>query len=81
MRVNVQFFAQLRELAGCRAWTCDVPEGATVDAVWRAAAEAHPGIGVMEASISCAVNAEFAARSTIVHAGADVAFLPPVSGG
>jgi molybdopterin converting factor subunit 1 len=81
MRVRVQFFARLRELTGRAEWTCDVPPGASVGAVWTAAAAAHPALEPYRASISCALNAAFAPMSAEVHDGDEVAFLPPVSGG
>ena len=81
MRVTVQFFARLRELAGCQTWTCDLPDEATVADEWRAAVARHPGIEALGASLSCAVNADFSRMSAAVHDGDEVAFLPPVSGG
>ena len=81
MRVKVQLYARLRELAGGAEWTCDVPAGATVADVWRAIAADHPALAPFERSVSCARNAEFAKRSAAVADGDEVAFLPPVSGG
>jgi molybdopterin converting factor subunit 1 len=81
MRVTVLCFARLRDLAGVHEWSCNVGDRATVRDVWRALAEAHPGVHVMRDSLSCAVNADFATMDTPVAAGDEVAFLPPVSGG
>ena len=81
MRVKVQLYARLRELAGGAEWACDVPTGATVADVWRAIAADHPALAPLERSVSCARNAEFAKRSAVVADGDEVAFLPPVSGG
>lgn len=81
MRVTVSFFARLRELAGCNTWECDIHAGATVEDVWRAAAEQFPAITVLAGRLSCAVNADFSRMETAVQEGDDVAFLPPVSGG
>jgi molybdopterin converting factor subunit 1 len=81
MRVTVQLFARLREVAGRNEWRCEVPDGATVADVWLALATAHPGVEAFARAISCAVNADFAAMTTRVHEGDEVAFLPPVSGG
>lgn len=81
MRVTVQLFARLRDLAGRDRWTCDLPAGASVADVWRAVAEAHPAVQVLGPAISAAVNADFASMKTPVHDGDEVAFLPPVSGG
>ncbi|MEZ5320069.1 MAG: MoaD/ThiS family protein [Vicinamibacterales bacterium] len=81
MRVTVTLFARLRELAGRESLAVDVPEGATVADVWTAVGAACPGVAPFGASVSSAVNAEFARRHTVVREGDDVAFLPPVSGG
>jgi molybdopterin converting factor subunit 1 len=81
MRVTVQCFARLREVVGRAEWTCDVPAGATAGDVWRALVESTPDAAAFGGAVSCAVNAEFAAMSRIVHEGDEVAFLPPVSGG
>jgi molybdopterin converting factor subunit 1 len=81
MRVTVQLFARLRDLAGAGEWTGEVPDGATVADVWGALAAAHPAVAEARAAVSCAVNAEFAKMTTAVGDGDEVAFLPPVSGG
>jgi molybdopterin converting factor subunit 1 len=81
MRVTVQYFARLRELAGRQEWSCEVPEGATVADVWRLGVSEHPAVAELGGSLSCAVNAEFSSMDTPVHDGDEVAFLPPVSGG
>ena len=81
MQVNVRLFARLRELVGDSALPREVADGATVDSVWRSLAADYPSIAPYAASISCAVNADYAKRSTPVSDGDEVAFLPPVSGG
>jgi molybdopterin converting factor subunit 1 len=85
MRVNVKLFAQLRDQAGAGDVTLDLAadptNGATVAAVWQALVAAHPELAPFETSVSCAVNATYARKHTRVHAGDEVAFLPPVSGG
>ena len=48
MRVTVRFYARLRDLAGCRQHTCEVPDGATVADVWRACTRAYPAIAVLD---------------------------------
>jgi molybdopterin converting factor subunit 1 len=81
MRVTVLCFARLRDLAGLREWSCDLPDRATVHDAWQALVTARPAADAMRAAISCAVNADFATMETPVHDGDEVAFLPPVSGG
>ena len=81
MRVTVQLFARLREIAGQSEVVCEVPTGASVDDVWRALAARHAALAPFGASVSCAVNEDFARPGAKVHDGDKVAFLPPVSGG
>lgn len=81
MRVTVQYFARLHELAGEREWVCEIANGAKVIDVWNAGVARAPGIAALGGSISCAVNAEFSTLTAIVRDGDEVAFLPPVSGG
>ncbi|HSG00086.1 MAG TPA: molybdopterin converting factor subunit 1 [Vicinamibacterales bacterium] len=81
MRVNVQLFARLRDLANQQALACEVPAGASVADVWQAVVARHPALEPFGRSISCAVNEDFARMTTRVNEGDEVAFLPPVSGG
>ena len=82
MRVTVRLFARLRDIAGAGELTREVPAGATVGAVWRALVARVPGDGAAtSASISCAVNADYARMRRRCRDGDEIAFLPPVSGG
>jgi molybdopterin converting factor subunit 1 len=81
VRVTVQLFARLRELAGRSEWACELPPGSSVQDVWRRLVEAHPSVAPLGPAVSAAVNAEFARMSATVADGDAVAFLPPVSGG
>jgi molybdopterin converting factor subunit 1 len=81
VRVTVRLFARLRELVGASELERDVPAGATVGTVWEALVGEYPAIAAYAASISCAVNIEYARMTTAVNDGDEVAFLPPVSGG
>lgn len=81
MLVGVKLFAQLRDTAGVSELSLDVADGTSVQGVWAALVARHPGLAPFESSVSCAVNAAYARKHTTVHAGDEVAFLPPVSGG
>jgi molybdopterin synthase catalytic subunit len=81
VRVSVQLFARLRELAGRGTLECDVPAGATMADVWHEVARAHPALAPFGASVSCARNEDFARMQSAVQDGDAIAFLPPVSGG
>ena len=81
MRVSVQLFARLRELAGQSEFECQIADGSTIADVWRAVAERHPALAPYGTSVSCARNEDFARMSMAVADGDAIAFLPPVSGG
>lgn len=81
MRITVRLFARLRELAGAGELHRDVPDDATVATVWELLTREYPAVAPYAASMSCAVNAEYARMTTALSDGDEVAFLPPVSGG
>jgi molybdopterin converting factor subunit 1 len=81
VRVNVRLFARLRDLAGAGELEREMPEGATVRTVWTALVGDFPTLAPYAASMSCAVNADYARMDAPVHDGDEIAFLPPVSGG
>ena len=81
MRVTVQFFGRLRELAGRSDWTTDLAAGARAADAWMAARQAYPALEPFAAAVSAAVNTDFAPMTTVLADGDAVAFLPPVSGG
>lgn len=81
MPVTVRLFARLRELVGTDEIQRPVPEPATVADVWHALAAEWPALAPYAASLSCAVNTQYARMTTPVSDGDEIAFLPPVSGG
>ena len=81
MRVTVKLFARLRDLAGSGEFIRDVEAPATVHTVWRSLTAEMPALEEYEATMSVAVNAEYARMAAAVQDGDEVAFLPPVSGG
>ncbi|MBN2993836.1 molybdopterin converting factor subunit 1 [Pseudomonas cedrina subsp. fulgida] len=80
MSINVLFFARYAEAVGFDSLEME-GEFATVDAV-RLALAADPEFAVLnEASLMCARNEELCTLDEPVHAGDEVAFFPPVTGG
>ena len=59
----------------------DLPAQSTVATVWDHLAAEFPAVAPYAASMSCAVNADYARLTTAVRDGDEIAFLPPVSGG
>ena len=77
MTIQVRFFASLRESLGRDGADVDLPAGARIADVWRAAT----GADALPAGILCAVNHDYAAPDVSVRDGDEVAFFPPVTGG
>ncbi|RMG89919.1 MAG: molybdopterin converting factor subunit 1 [Chloroflexi bacterium] len=82
MKVNILFFATLKDLAGTSKvqLQLDAPEG-TVGHVRQALVERYPTLTENLRVALAAVNEEFAFDGDAVKDGDTVAFFPPVSGG
>jgi molybdopterin synthase catalytic subunit len=76
MKVTVRLFAQLRERAGRRELELDLPDGARVADALAALDDLAAGLPVV-----LAVNREYAGEADELHAGDELALIPPVSGG
>ncbi len=81
MRVTVRLFARLRDIVGESELTREVAPGATIRTVWQDLVSGYPALAAYEASLSSAINADYARMDRQVSDGDEVAFLPPVSGG
>lgn len=81
MIVHVRLFARARDLAGANALDVELPTDATVGDLRRQLAQTAPRLaGLLERS-ALAVNEEFADDAFVLAEGAEIALLPPVSGG
>ena len=74
--VRVRLFAGLRERAGSGALELDLSDGATVGDVWPLLE-----LGDEPAGLLYARNRAYVERTEELHAGDEVAVIPPVSGG
>jgi molybdopterin synthase catalytic subunit len=76
VEVTVKLFAMLRERAGARELTLELPEGARVR-------DALSSLGDLAAGIPLvmAVNREYADDDVVLAADDELALIPPVSGG
>ena len=77
--VRVQYFAALREQAGCREETV-ATTAATLAALYAELQQRH-GFRFPAGRLSVALNDEFSAWSTPLVDGAAVVFMPPFAGG
>jgi molybdopterin synthase catalytic subunit len=81
MTVTILLFATLKERAGIKQFTLDMPDLATVADVRTALAAQYPMLVESLPTAIASVNHEFAFPNDAVHAGDEIAFFPPVSGG
>ena len=81
MLIRTRFFASHREHLGTDRLEIDLPEDATVADLVERIVELFPAVGPAFRSARFAVNRVYLPASTILHAGDEVAFIPPVAGG
>jgi len=81
VRIRVLFFGVLRDIAGLREDTLEVPDGSRLDAVFEHYAGRFPQLRAMSKSLVLALNQRFSEPGAALADGDEVAFLPPVSGG
>lgn len=81
MRVVLKLFAIARQRAGRPEVAVELPEGATVADLKRAVAASHPELAPLLPGLLIAVANEYAPDDRPIPAEAEVAAIPPVSGG
>jgi molybdopterin converting factor subunit 1 len=81
MIVRVRLFAVAREIAGADAIELQVPAGASVRDVLHELVQQAPALSRVVAHSILAVDGEPANEDAAIGADAEVALIPPVSGG
>jgi molybdopterin converting factor subunit 1 len=81
MKVSLLLFAGLRDAVGDRNLCFDVAEGSTVADLKRQLGAAYPNIEPMLETVVCAIDDDYVGFETVIREGAEVALIPPVSGG
>jgi len=81
VRVDVKLFALARDRAGVPSLAVDLPEPATVADLRRSLAVACPALAPLLPSLMIAVDSDYADDARAIPPGAEVAAIPPVSGG
>lgn len=81
MRVRVLFFGMLKDLAGKSAEEIELQDQALVRDLLAHYESRIPELKKSLGSLALAVNQQYAGTDTRLHAGDEVALLPPVSGG
>ena len=78
MKVNIKYFASLRELMGEASAEMDVKENTSVDELWRSVTSEKD---IEFENVMIAVNMEYVKSDHALKAGDEIAFFPPVTGG
>ncbi|MBI2826592.1 MAG: MoaD/ThiS family protein [Planctomycetia bacterium] len=81
MKVRVKLFAVARQLAGRDELELSLPAGATIGELRHALGEQSPELASLAQHAMFAVGTEYADDRTTIPENADLACIPPVSGG
>lgn len=81
MTVTVLYFAQAREVANCASESIELRDGAHVGDALATLTTRHPGLSDLAPHLAIAVNGLLARPETVLPEHAELALLPPVSGG
>ena len=81
MNVPVQFYAQLRDLAGTSEMAMEIPPGSTANDLLHAIYQHVPALRAQDKSILIGAGVEFVERSYVIKSGDIIAIMPPVQGG
>ena len=81
MIVLVSFYSYCREQTGCAQTTELLPEGSTLEDLFRALAARFSRLGPMGNSLLMAVGLDYQGRDYVLRQGDEVALFPPVQGG
>lgn len=81
MKVRVLGFASAGDALGAGEVEIELPEGSDLAALRRRLDRDHPALAALWPRLAVAVDGSLAAAGEPLHDGAEVALLPPVSGG
>ncbi len=81
MQIEVLLFASLAESAGCPSVRLEVPDPVTVAELLQAIARECPSLKNHLTSIRVAIDHEFSNPEDAIPPNAEIALIPPVSGG
>ena len=81
MKIQVQFYAQLRDLAGRQTLDVDLAEGTAVSDLLEQIYRKAPVLRSHDKSILVGAGVEFVDRKYRLKSGDEVSIMPPVQGG
>ena len=81
MKVHVQFFSRLRDVAGMSETEIELPAGSTAAGLLELLYLRTPALRDWDKSILLAAGVEFVGRDYILRPGDQISIMPPVQGG
>ena len=81
MKVRVQFFSRLRDLAGLAETEMEVPDKTTITDLLGLVYSRTPALREWDNSILVAAGVEFVGRDYVLQPNDDISIMPPVQGG
>ena len=81
MKVRLRLFAAAKQVAGRDSLELELPEEPTIGQLRRRLAEEIPQLSGLAGQMMFAIDAEYADDRAPIPAQAEVACIPPVSGG
>ena len=81
MKVNLLFFAVLRDITGSDARELTLDAGSTPRQVWETLRTSYAKLADYAQPPMVAINETYASPDDLLHEGAELAFIPPVAGG
>ena len=81
MNIHVQFYAQLRDLAGIATVDLNLRQGSTVAELIERIYELKPALRAHDKSILVGAGVDLVGRDRVLNEGEEIAIMPPVQGG
>ena len=81
MRIKVQFFSQLKEIAGSGEKVIDLAEGSTVNDLLAQLYLRSPELEKWDRNLLIGAGVEFVERAHVIQPNDQIAIMPPVQGG
>jgi molybdopterin converting factor small subunit len=79
--VTVSFYSYVKDLVGSAQTTESLPDGSTLNDLFKQLANRFPKLAALEKSLLLAVGLEYQPRSYALKDGDEVSLFPPVQGG
>lgn len=80
-KIKVLLFATLRQHAGARTLTVEIPEGTDIRGLIDHLSGEFPALKQDLTSVLVSMNREYAPENAVIPVDAEIALFPPVSGG